>query len=171
MDKNQVLNKNVIKHDATDKEIESLSIKADELIKKYSFGSSLTGFIPFPLLDTIGMISVQRTMLFRLSQLYNVEFSKSLAKVRLTTLTSSVALRSASPVLGSALKVIPGVGTLIGGASMAALGGATTYAAGKIFQKHFEKGGTLENFDSEKEKNAFNEELKKAKQLSKSTKE
>jgi len=160
------MNKNTIRPHT--KVAEDVAVKADYLIKKYSFGSSLTGFIPFPLLDAIGMMSVQRTMLFRLSQLYNVEFSKSLAKVRLTTLTSGVVLRSTSPIVGSALKFIPGVGTLIGGASMAAFGGATTYAAGKIFQKHFENGGTLENFDSEKARDKFTQELEKAKNLSRS---
>jgi len=148
------------------KYMESLSLQADKLIKRYAFGSSLTGFIPFPLLDTLGLIGVQRIMLLRLSRLYNIEFSKHLAKTWLTTLMSGMALKVASPMVGSALKMIPGVGTLIGGASMAALGGATTYAVGKVFQHHFESGGTLKNFEPEKAKKMFDAELDKGKELS-----
>jgi len=148
--------------------MESLSQQADRLIKNYSFGSSLTGFIPIPLLDTVGLIGVQRLMLLRLSQLYGIRYSKNLAKSWLTTLMSGMASKAASPMLGSALKMIPGIGTLIGGASMAALGGATTYAVGKVFQQHFENGGTLKDFDPEKAKKVFDAELEKGKELSSS---
>jgi len=164
MDNNHTPHEPIDSHQA--KDMKSLSLQADKLIKKYAFGSSLTGFIPFPLLDTLGLIGVQRIMLLRLSQLYNIQFSKNLAKTWLTTLMSGIALKMASPMVGSALKMIPGVGTLIGGASMAVLGGAATYAIGKVFQQHFENGGTLKDFDPEKAKKMFDAELEKGKELS-----
>ncbi|CAA6828305.1 MAG: Unknown protein [uncultured Thiotrichaceae bacterium] len=147
--------------------MDSKAQKADKLIKDYAFRSSLTGFIPVPFIDTVGLISVQRLMLMRLSKLYGVPFSKHLAKAGLTTLMSGLASKAASPLVGSALKMIPGVGTLAGGASMAAMGGASTYAVGKVFQQHFEKGGTLEDFDPGKAKEDLNMRLEEGKQLSK----
>ena len=51
---------------------------------------------------------------------------------------------------GSALKLIPVVGGLVGGSGMATLGGISTYAVGKAFQQHYEKGGTLEDFEPNK---------------------
>lgn len=126
---------------------EHLSERADCLIVKYAYGSSLTGFIPVPLRDIVGLMSVQRIMLNRMSVLYSVPFKKNLAKALLTTLAGSLASGAAAPIAGSALKVIPGVGALVGGAGMARLGGASTYAIGRVFKQHFEKGGTLEDFD------------------------
>lgn len=146
--------------------METLSQQADKLIKDYAFGSSLTGFIPVPLVDTLGLIGVQRFMLLRLSQLYGIPFSKNLAKTLLATLMGGVAPHLASPMVGSVLKIIPGIGTLMGGTTMAALGGASTYAVGKVFQQHFEAGGTLENFEPEKAQTNLQTELEKAKQLS-----
>ncbi len=146
------------------------SLEADKLIKDYAFGSSMTGFIPIPFLDTLGLIGVQRLMLFRLSKLYETPFSKNLAKVWLTTLMSGLASRAASPMVGSALKLIPGIGSLIGGTSMAMMAGASTYAVGKVFQQHFENGGTLENFDPEKAKEKFDVEMEKGRELSRKEK-
>lgn len=124
--------------------------QADQLVKDYAFNSSLTGFIPIPLLDSVALIATQRMMLLRMSKIYGIPFSKNLAKTLLTTLMSGIAPRVASPMLGSALKLIPGVGSVVGGATTAALGSASTYAVGKVFQNHFEAGGVLEDFDPKK---------------------
>lgn len=131
-------------------QVVSLSQQADWIIKKYSISSSLAGLIPIAMLDIIGLMYVQRIMIFRLSSLYGVPFKKHLFVAWITTLTSSVASKVAAPVAGSALKLIPVVGNVIGGAGMATLGSASTYALGKMFQQHFEKGGTMDDFDLEK---------------------
>lgn len=141
-----------------------LAQRADQLIRDYAFGSSLTGFIPIPLMDTLGLIGVQRVMLMRLSKLYGVRFSKHLAKAWISTLMSGLAPKAATPLVGSMLKLIPGVGTLVGGATTAALGGAATYAVGKVFQQHFEQGGTLENFDPDKATGAFTAAMQQGEQ-------
>ncbi|WMP19420.1 YcjF family protein [Thiothrix lacustris] len=144
-----------------------LAPQADQLIKSYAFRSSLAGFIPIPLLDTLGLIGVQRLMLFRLSGLYGIPFSKNLAKAWLTTLMSGVASTAATPMLGSTLlKFIPGIGSLAGSTGMAALGSASTYAVGKVFQQHFENGGTLENFNPVAAKDTFAVELEHGKEIS-----
>lgn len=141
--------------------------QAEKIIRDYSFGSSLTGFIPVPFIDLLGLLSVQRVMLFKLSRLYGVPFKKNVVKIALTTLTGSVAATAASPVISSMFKIIPGVGSVVGGASMAALGSASTYAIGKVFQQHFESGGTLDNFDLQKARKSFDEALEEGKELSK----
>lgn len=134
---------------------------ADKIIHDYTVRSGMTGFIPIPLVDTLSLIGVQRLMLYRLSKLYGVPFKKNVAKIALTTLMGGAASTMASPVLGSMIKLIPGVGSLAGGASMAALGSAATYAVGKVFQQHFENGGTLDDFDPEKSREIFDEKLEK----------
>lgn len=142
---------------------EYLSERADKLIKKYAYSSSLTGFIPVPMLDIVGLMSVQRVMLYRLSVLYDVPFKKNLTKALLSTLMGSLASGVAAPIASSALKAIPGVGTLVGGTGMATLGCASTYAIGRVFKQHFEEGGTLEDFDPKDVNDQLKAELKKAK--------
>ncbi|MGV6808438.1 MAG: YcjF family protein [bacterium] len=138
--------------------------KGQELIRKYAFGSSLTGFIPVPFLDTVGLIGVQRIMLLHLSKLYAVPFSKNAAGIILSSLMGGVASRAAAPFASSALKLLPGVGTAISGTSMATMSAASTYAVGKIFQQHFEQGGTLDNFDLEQAKSELNNKIKEGQQ-------
>lgn len=153
-------------NDKQDKELDSLSPKADKLINKYAFHSGVAGFIPVPILDTLALLSIQRTMLYRLCKLYGVPFSLKLAKTLLKTMMGLVAWNVAGPMVTSAIKIIPGIGLLAGGTGMAALGSASTYATGKVFQKHFERGGTLEDFDLEKARETFAAELEKGKELS-----
>lgn len=150
--------------DMRDRDIGDLSKKADKLINKYAFSSSLTGFIPIPMLDTLSLLGVQRALLYRLCKLYGVPFSLKLAKTLLTSLMGRAAWGVAAPMMaGSAFKLIPGVGSLVGGAGMATLGSASTYASGRVFKQHFETGGTLEDMDMEKTRQAFVAEFEKAK--------
>lgn len=139
--------------------------QADRLIKDYAFNSSVTGFIPVPLLDTVALIAVQRLMLLRLSKIYDIPFSKNLAKTLISTLMSGIAPKLTGPAVGSVIKLIPVIGTVVGGATTAALGGASTYAVGKVFQKHFEEGGSLEDFNPEAVKQQLMTEMEVAKKL------
>lgn len=56
----------------------------------------------------------------------------------------------------SFVKAIPGVGTLVGGASMALTSGASTYAVGQVAINHFSNSGTLGDFVEEQIKTAYN---------------
>lgn len=150
--------------------MQTISEKADKLIRNYAFGSSIAGFIPAPFIGFLGLLGTQRLMLWRLSKLYGIPFSQNLAKALTTTLLSSAASVLGSPILGNILYVVPVVGPLISGSSMAALGGAATYAVGKVFQQHFENGGNLENFDPAKAKQAFELKLKEGQEIPKSEK-
>jgi len=137
---------------------QALPGQANKLINKYAFGSSLFGYIPFPVVDALGIMAVQRKMLFHLATIYNIPFSRSLAKDLLKTLAGGLVSRAAVPM---AIKIIPGINVLFGSAGMAAIGSASTYAVGKTFKRHFDEGGNLEDFNPDEEKRIFEKELKK----------
>jgi uncharacterized protein (DUF697 family) len=59
----------------------------------------------------------------------------------------------------SFVKVIPGLGQLTGSAAMAINGGAIVYALGRVMVRHFESGGNLLNFDAEKAKAYFRQQV------------
>ena len=146
--------------------MDDLTRQSDKVIKDFAFSSVLVGFMPIPLLDMMGLITTQRIMVYRLSKLYSVPYSKNLAKTYLTTLMSGLTAYAAMPALSGILKMLPGVGTLAGGAGMAAVSSASTYAVGKVFQQHFERGGTLDSFDPASAKHLLAKEFEKGRTLS-----
>jgi uncharacterized protein (DUF697 family) len=128
------------------------------IVNHVGFAAS-AGLIPIPGADLAAVTAVQLNMLRQLAKHYDVKFMDNLGKNIITAvLGSSIARLGASLV-----KAIPGVGTLIGEMGMAAMSAASTYGLGKMFARHFENGGTLENFDLKASKQVYAEELKNSK--------
>jgi uncharacterized protein (DUF697 family) len=67
------------------------------------------------------------------------------------------------PFFASLFKSIPIIGTTTGAATVSIVGGASTYAIGKVFDRHFRKGGTLLNFDMQEAKAYFKAKLEEGK--------
>jgi hypothetical protein len=63
------------------------------------------------------------------------------------------------------IKFIPGIGSVIGGLTMAILAGASSFALGEVFKKHFETGGTFLDFDAKRLKKMYNEKFEKGKKV------
>ena len=133
--------------------------KANYIIQNHVGYAASAGLIPFPGADLAAVTAVQLNMLRQIAKLYDVNFMNNIGK----NLITAVAGGSIARLGASLIKAIPGVGTVIGEMSMAALSGASTYALGKVFANHFSKGGTLEDFDLKKSKKVYEEELKKGK--------
>lgn len=129
--------------------------QADEMVKNQVFWAAGAGFLPIPIIDFAVVTAVQVNLVKRLSELYEVEWDPNQGKAIVTALVST----GAATMGAGALKAIPVVGSLVGGVSMAALAGATTYATGHVFIEHFERGGTLANFDLETAKELYAKEL------------
>ena len=64
-----------------------------------------------------------------------------------------------------AVKFIPGIGSAIGGITLAVLSGGSTYAIGEVFKKHFETGGTFLDFDPQRLKKYYDEKFEKGKKM------
>src|SRR5690606_15888195 len=82
-------------------------------------------------------------------------------KALITALTGS----SLARIGARAIKFIPGVGSVLGGVTLAVLSGASTYALGEVFKRHFETGGTFLDFDVERLKKYYNEKFEKGKEM------
>jgi uncharacterized protein (DUF697 family) len=96
-------------------------------------------------------------------KLYEIDFKETEGKAIITSLTGSGLAR-----LGArAIKIIPGVGSVLGGVTLAVLSGASTYAIGEVFKTHFETGGTFLDFDPERLKKYYNEKFEKGKEMAK----
>lgn len=137
------------------------SQNADSVIKNHMIWSMGAGFIPVPIADLFAVSAIQLDMIRQLCKIYEVDFKQTQGKAFITALTGSGLAR-----LGArAVKFIPGVGSILGGITMAGLSGASTYALGEVFKKHFETGGTFLDFDTDRLKKYYNEKFEKGKQV------
>lgn len=136
---------------------------ANSVIKNHMIWSMGAGFIPVPIADLFAVSAIQLDMIRQLCKVYDINFKETEGKAIITALTGSGLAR-----LGArAIKFIPGVGSILGGVTLAVLSGASSYAIGEVFKKHFETGGTFLDFDPERLKKYYNEKFEKGKALAK----
>ena len=134
-------------------------ITANSIIKNHIIASIGTGLVPIPLVDISALTAIQTNLLRQLSKHYGVPVHEWKLKPLLWSLVGGVTPVMAVASLSSIAKVMPGIGTLAGSASLGLLAGAITYAVGQTFMLHFEAGGTLENFDPKVAQAFFQREL------------
>lgn len=138
--------------------------KADSAIKANVIQAVALGLIPVPLLDVVALTNVQFKMLDDLAKLYDLRYTK-IEKSVVRAFVLGVLPVATVTGLSSMLKFMPGIGSLAGSASVSVSAGGLTYATGKVFARHFERGGTLDNFNLEEAKRQFRQELRKGKHL------
>lgn len=135
-------------------------LRADKIIHKHVLWSSGAGLIPIPLADLAAVTAVQVSMLEDLSRLYQVEFSEPVLRNFATALTGGMIARLGA----SAVKAIPGIGTILGGASMSILSGASTYAVGQVAKGQLETRGALAKADMSRAKSEYSKAYESGKE-------
>ncbi|MBK8506611.1 MAG: DUF697 domain-containing protein [Saprospiraceae bacterium] len=140
--------------------------EANSIIKNHMMWSMGAGFIPVPIADVFAVSAIQLDMIRQMCNLYEVNYKQTEGKAVISSLTGSVIAR----VGARAVKFIPGVGSVIGGVTLAVLSGASTYALGEVFKKHFETGGTFLDFDPARLKKMYDEMFEKGKTYAKKIK-
>lgn len=126
----------------------------------YSLGA---GLVPIPLLDIAAVSVVQLDMLRQLAKLYGKDFKESSGKGLISAISGSTMARMGA----SMVKSIPGIGSILGGVTMSALSGASTYAVGQVFIWHFGGGGDLSDFNFDKAREIYEREFEKGKKVAK----
>jgi uncharacterized protein (DUF697 family) len=132
--------------------IMSIHTDAEKIIRSHVLWAMGGGLIPIPLVDFAAVTAIQLEMLQQLARLYNAEYTKNTGKTFVSALTGTTIAR----IGASALKAIPGVGSLLGGISMSLMSGASTYAVGQVAISIFSGSGSLSYFDEEQVKRAYN---------------
>ena len=135
---------------------------ADTIIRNHVIWSMGAGLIPVLIADIFAVSALQMDMIRQLCKVYDVDYQEQQGKAIVTSLTSSTLARLGARSL---IKLIPGVGSLIGGITVSIFAGASTYALGEVFKKHFETGGTILDFDPERLKNYYREKFEKGKKV------
>ncbi len=141
---------------------------ADMIIRNHVIWSMGAGMIPILVADIFAVSALQLDMIRQLSRVYGVSFQETQGKAIVTSLTSSALARIGA---GSVIKLIPGIGSFLGGATVSAFAGASTYALGEVFKKHFESGGTILDFDPDRLRKYYKEKFEKGKTVAKEWKD
>lgn len=137
----------------------SQSKQADAAIRDHAAYSAAAAVIPFPLGDVLAITALQLDLVKVLANIYEQDFTASLGKSVVTSLTGTSLARMGA----SAVKMIPGIGTWSGGAVQLALASGSTYAIGHLFKSHFAAGGTLDTFNPEKARDMYEKYVEKGK--------
>lgn len=127
------------------------NIRAEKVIRDSVAWAMGAGLVPIPVVDMVAVTAIQIDMLKQLASLYQVDFSETRLKSWIAALSSGVM----SKVGAGMIKFVPFIGSVVGGISMSVLSGASTYAVGQVFVRHFESGGTLLDFDVNKFKEFY----------------
>ena len=135
---------------------------ADTIIQNHVIWSMGAGLVPILMADILAVSALQIDMIRQLCRVYDVDFSETQGKAIVTSLTSSTLARAGARSL---VKLIPGIGSIIGGVTVSAFAGASTYALGEVFKRHFESGGTILDFDMDRLKNLYKEKFEKGKKV------
>lgn len=135
--------------------------EAAKIVQNHVAWALSAGMIPLPVADIAAVTAVQMDALKQLATLYGVDYTEDHGKRFVAALSGSALAR----VGASAVKAIPGVGSLIGGIGMSALSGASTYAVCQVAIHHFKSNGNFLNVPIEKAKGLYQELLAKGKQV------
>lgn len=133
---------------------------ADEVINLHVGFAMAAGAIPLPIVDVVAVTAIQLDMLTKLAQIYNVPFDGERGKALVGALTGSTLGSVIGRAGASAIKGVPGIGTVLGVGSQVVLAGASTFAVGKVFQHHFKNNGNLFQFNLDELKKNFEEFFK-----------
>lgn len=140
------------------------NLLANQCVKNWSQWATVAGFIPVEFVDTVAISGVQLKMVHDLCKIYDVPFKKESAIAITGALVGGSITTLASQRIGANLiSKIPYVGGILSGITQPVLAYGSTYALGLVFISHFEKEGSLHNFNIEAAKVLFKEQAEKVK--------
>lgn len=139
--------------------------RADRIIRTHVGLAAGGAAIPIPLVDLAAVTAVQLDMLKSLAENYGAKFDAQASSSFVTALTTAIGGSVLGRLGASAIKMVPGVGTLLGGAAQLAISGATTYAVGHTFKRLFREGRDFSTLDMNTVKDEAKEYFERGKNM------
>lgn len=122
--------------------------QAKNIIKRHTLYAAGLGFIPIPVVDALSITGIQIWMIRDIAKVYEIPFKRHLVKSFIGTVVGNLGAVGV-------VKFIPGLGSVLGGATVSVGAATATYALGQLFMEHFNQGGTLLDFDPVKSRAYF----------------
>lgn len=158
--------------DVQEYEYNEMFEKANNIVLTFAATTSATGAIPIPFADAPLLVAQQVAMMVAINSVFQFDVSKDALK---SLATAALGVGGATvvgkTVASNLLKLVPGVGTVAGGAISAGTAGVITLALGKAYIQVCKaiKMGNLNQSDLTQRagmdllKKSFKEQLKKEK--------
>jgi uncharacterized protein (DUF697 family) len=136
---------------------------ATAIVHEHAALAMVASMVPVPFVEFAAMTAVHLSMIEDLSREYGQEFRPQRAKVIVTAILSGCAsFYVDSFVTASLAKFIPGLGSLVAFVTLPSVAGGLTYALGRVFIRHFERGGSLFDFDCARAQPGFLQEMERS---------
>jgi uncharacterized protein (DUF697 family) len=144
---------------------EAIILRAENCIKNHVIAAMGVGLIPSGLVDVIGITGIEIKLICELAKVYSFPVPNKLVVYKiLISLIGSLGVVYFSSKMHSAFKGVPLIGHAVYVGLLSGTGGAAVYAVGKIFQEHYESGGTFLSKDNKYIRNYFKEKYVEGKQ-------
>lgn len=140
-----------------------MSNASEAVIRQHVIWSVGAGLVPVPFADFVAVTAVQLDLIRQLCTLRGISYEEGQGKVWVGALTGGTIAR----IGASALKAIPGIGSVLGGLSMSIASGASTYAVGQVVKQHLDAGGTMTDLDVEEARKKYEAEYERGKEVAK----
>jgi len=145
---------------------EQRKLKAENIIRNYVIAGMGTGLIPSVLVDLVAITALEVKMIGDLARVYDFPVPHRLVRYKvLISLLGSIGSVYLTIKLHDVLKGVPLLGYAAYVGMMSVTGGAAIYAVGKIFQRHYESGGTFLGSGNPALKDYFQEKFREGKEV------
>lgn len=136
--------------DSTERNSEQLTDAAIHSIKRHTLYAAAGTLIPIPFIEVVTSTSMQIHMIAQLCDIYRVRFSEHAVKASLATFVGVIVPSGSIGASAYTLaRAVPVVGPVLGLITAPVLAGSMTWAIGRVFAWHFERGGSLDDFRAE----------------------
>ncbi len=140
--------------------------KAEQLIRHNVIIAVGCGLIPMPLVDAAGVAAIEIMMIDDLARIYGFPFPNRLALIKMfLSVVGSVGSIYVASHSRAAVTAIPLIGYLASATIYSMTNGVAVFAVGKVFQQHFESGGTLLSLDKASVKKLYRDEYQQGKTI------
>lgn len=141
------------------------AILADRSIRNHMFSASAIGLVPVPFVDVAAITAVQAALVRRLAIIYGTTYSEQAVRNTIGALVGGVIGHNAGVMTAISLARFVPFGGLFSLASLSAIAGGTTYALGRVFQRHFENGGSVSDIVIDNVQGFFGEQFEQGKKI------
>jgi uncharacterized protein (DUF697 family) len=139
---------------------------AESLIKNHVMAAATAAVVPLPLFDIAAITLVQVRMIAKLAGMYGKAYSEGPVRNTISALVGGAVGQGGGQLIGLSLtKFIPGIGWMLGMMSLPIVAGASTYAIGRVYARHFKQGGTVGSIIVSDVTGIYHQELERGKKV------
>jgi uncharacterized protein (DUF697 family) len=143
--------------------VSSRATAAAVIVQEHAALAMVSSLVPVPFVEFAAVSAIHLNMMEALTREFGVEFRPEKAKALITAILTGCTSRYLGTFLaGNLAKLFPGLGSVIAVITLPSVAGSLTYALGRIFVRHLELGGSLLDFDLDRARAGFLQEVERS---------